>query len=239
MQACDVGVIPHRDQECLRAMSPLKLYEYLASGLPVVAVDFPPIRGVDDERVVICSRDEWTEGVSRACALGPGTRLTDWSSPTRACRGRIACAPSSTWPSPKNSNRIEDPSLHHAMGRDRMADLVAAAVGGIARRSAYVIDAWPCAREDHLYDAIRASEPVFHRSPRVTPNSFGGTHGRYDGSVRRRYQVVHSLAASQEETSSPSGWPVDASPLHKAARHTDGGPAVSAGRRRGSHLGGV
>jgi hypothetical protein len=44
VQACDIGVI-HRDQDCIGAMPPLKLYEYLAAGLPVVSVDLPPIRG--------------------------------------------------------------------------------------------------------------------------------------------------------------------------------------------------
>lgn len=71
VRACDVGVIPHRDQEGIRAMSPLKLYEYLAAGLPVLSVDLPPIHGVDDERVVIGSRSAWSAGLSRAIGLGP------------------------------------------------------------------------------------------------------------------------------------------------------------------------
>ena len=70
VQACDIGVIPHRDQAGIRAMSPLKLYEYLAAGLPVLSVDFPPIRGVDDERVCICPPKEWTTGISHALGTG-------------------------------------------------------------------------------------------------------------------------------------------------------------------------
>ena len=52
-QACDIGLIPHRQQAGIRAMSPLKLYEYLAAGLPVVSVDLPSVHGVDDDRVLI------------------------------------------------------------------------------------------------------------------------------------------------------------------------------------------
>jgi teichuronic acid biosynthesis glycosyltransferase TuaH len=73
VQACDVGVIPHRDQDCIRAMSPLKLYEYLAAGLPVVSVDLPPIHGVDDERVRISGHEGWADGLTAAVAAGPAS----------------------------------------------------------------------------------------------------------------------------------------------------------------------
>jgi hypothetical protein len=43
VEAGDLGLIPHRDQAGIRAMSPLKLYEYVAGGLPVLAVDHPPM----------------------------------------------------------------------------------------------------------------------------------------------------------------------------------------------------
>ncbi|MGW0042433.1 glycosyltransferase [Rhodococcus sp. NPDC003348] len=70
VQACDIGIIPHRDHACIRAMSPLKLYEYLAAGLPVLSVDLPPIHGVDDERVHISKRADWADGLARALAMG-------------------------------------------------------------------------------------------------------------------------------------------------------------------------
>ena len=49
----------------------MKLYEYLAAGLPVVSVDLPPVHGVDDERIVICGETDWADGLMRAAAMGP------------------------------------------------------------------------------------------------------------------------------------------------------------------------
>ncbi len=69
MQACDIGVLPHRDAPLIRAMSPLKLYEYLAAGLPVVSVDLPPIRDVDN-RVKICLPEDWTTVLRQALTMG-------------------------------------------------------------------------------------------------------------------------------------------------------------------------
>jgi glycosyltransferase involved in cell wall biosynthesis len=70
VQACDLGIIPHRDQACFRAMSPLKLFEYLAAGLPVLSVDLPGVYGVDDDRVRICRREEWAQALSQALQMG-------------------------------------------------------------------------------------------------------------------------------------------------------------------------
>ena len=52
-------------------MSPLKLYEYLAAGLPVASVDLPPIRAVGSERVVLCRKGgDFADAVAEALALG-------------------------------------------------------------------------------------------------------------------------------------------------------------------------
>ncbi|QTE29650.1 glycosyltransferase [Pengzhenrongella sicca] len=71
VSAARVGLIPHHDTPMTRAMSPLKMYEYLAAGLPVVATDLPPV-AVEGERVLLCrTRDEWAPAVRAALALGP------------------------------------------------------------------------------------------------------------------------------------------------------------------------
>jgi glycosyltransferase involved in cell wall biosynthesis len=44
VRGADVGLVPHRRTPLTEAMSPLKLYEYLAGGLPVVASDLSPVR---------------------------------------------------------------------------------------------------------------------------------------------------------------------------------------------------
>jgi glycosyltransferase involved in cell wall biosynthesis len=65
--AADACLIPHVDSPLTRSMSPLKLYEYLAGGAPVAALDLAPIRDVSP-RVMI--RDDLTEAIAAALALG-------------------------------------------------------------------------------------------------------------------------------------------------------------------------
>jgi glycosyltransferase involved in cell wall biosynthesis len=65
--AADACLIPHVDTPLTRAMSPLKLYEYLAGGAPVAALDLEPIRDVSS-RVVI--REDLGEAIGEALTLG-------------------------------------------------------------------------------------------------------------------------------------------------------------------------
>jgi glycosyltransferase involved in cell wall biosynthesis len=44
MAACDVGLLPYRQNRWTEHIHPLKLYEYLACGLPVIATDIPSLR---------------------------------------------------------------------------------------------------------------------------------------------------------------------------------------------------
>ena len=55
MTACDVGLLPYVQNEWTRHIHPLKLYEYLACGLPVVSTDLP---SVHEEAPVIHIADD-------------------------------------------------------------------------------------------------------------------------------------------------------------------------------------
>lgn len=73
LRAADVGIIPfdvagHRD--LVSAVHPLKLYEYLAAGLPVVAAEWEELRMTGSPARLCRSFDEWEPAVRDAIARG-------------------------------------------------------------------------------------------------------------------------------------------------------------------------
>jgi glycosyltransferase involved in cell wall biosynthesis len=69
--AADVGLVPHAHNALTEAMSPLKLYEYLAAGRPVAAVDLPPIRAVEGRVALAPPGGDLRPAVAAALAMGP------------------------------------------------------------------------------------------------------------------------------------------------------------------------
>ncbi len=67
--AADVGLVPHVVNAMTRGMSPLKAYEYVAAGLPVVATELPELTRLG-ERVLVRGADAFLDGVGEALALG-------------------------------------------------------------------------------------------------------------------------------------------------------------------------
>lgn len=66
VRSFDVGLVPYRvTQETLHA-SPLKVYEYLAAGLPVVAADVPGARQFAPVLTIASSVEEWERGIAQA-----------------------------------------------------------------------------------------------------------------------------------------------------------------------------
>jgi len=71
IRTADLGLIPHIGSPLTRAMSPLKLYEYLAAGLPVLAADLPPLRDVAPTRVTLVAEGaDYAAAVRQALAKG-------------------------------------------------------------------------------------------------------------------------------------------------------------------------
>ncbi len=72
VQRFDVGLLPFAVSETTHAVSPLKVYEYLASGIPVAA---PPLRALDGLEGVSVD-DDLVEAVRRALADDPVDRAS-------------------------------------------------------------------------------------------------------------------------------------------------------------------
>jgi hypothetical protein len=73
--AADACLIPHVDSPLTRAMSPLKLYEYLAGGAPVAALDLAPIRDVSPRVTIRANLDEAIEAALAAGRAPEDERL--------------------------------------------------------------------------------------------------------------------------------------------------------------------
>lgn len=74
LRNCDVSLLSHRRTALTEAMSPLKVYEYLAAGLPVVSIDLPPVRGIHERVTFSASTAEMAPQIDDALERGP---LTD------------------------------------------------------------------------------------------------------------------------------------------------------------------
>lgn len=66
LRGFDVGIIPYRDSEITRNANPLKLLEYLASGIPVVSTDLPAVRPFCDCLTLASDANSYEKGIAHA-----------------------------------------------------------------------------------------------------------------------------------------------------------------------------
>ncbi|MBS1891809.1 MAG: glycosyltransferase [Actinobacteria bacterium] len=69
----DACLIPHHRTDLTVAMSPLKLYEYLAAGRPVAVTDLEPMSGIDGPVFRVPPGDDFRPAVAAALEAGPMT----------------------------------------------------------------------------------------------------------------------------------------------------------------------
>ena len=98
IMGADACLIPHVKNGLTEAMSPLKLYEYLARGRPVAATDLQPIRAAaEGDRVTfVAAGSDFPPAVRSALAAGPA-READRQAfllATRGARGLTRCSTS-------------------------------------------------------------------------------------------------------------------------------------------------
>jgi glycosyltransferase involved in cell wall biosynthesis len=83
----DVCLLPHRDSEYSRSMGCLKLYQYLASGRPIVATDLPALDPVREHVHIASTHDQFVVAIEGAL---------EQDTPQKSAK-RISAARENTW----------------------------------------------------------------------------------------------------------------------------------------------
>ncbi|MFI5316310.1 MAG: glycosyltransferase [Myxococcota bacterium] len=99
---CDVALLPLLENPHTISCMPLKLWEYLAAGLPVVARDLPNLRGLADQSAIrlYAGERDFAAAVRQALAGSAGDRAArlalarghDWRARIAEIRSRLAAA---------------------------------------------------------------------------------------------------------------------------------------------------
>jgi hypothetical protein len=71
VRSSDLCLVSHARTALTEAMSPLKIYEYLAGGAPVLSIDLPPVRGIDPRVLLTDTTAQFADRIDEALALGP------------------------------------------------------------------------------------------------------------------------------------------------------------------------
>lgn len=64
------GIVPFLKSDLTRSVNPIKLREYAAAGLPVVATDLPEMRECSDLTTCVSSHEEWKRALAEAVQKG-------------------------------------------------------------------------------------------------------------------------------------------------------------------------
>jgi glycosyltransferase involved in cell wall biosynthesis len=67
----DLCLVSHARTALTEAMSPLKIYEYLAGGAPVLSIDLAPVRDIDPRVLLTDTTAQFAERLDEALTLGP------------------------------------------------------------------------------------------------------------------------------------------------------------------------
>ena len=77
LAAFDVGLVPFRRSRLTDAVNPIKLYEYFAAGLPVIATDLEELRAWRGALTLCATDAEWIAAVHGALASAPDPALRE------------------------------------------------------------------------------------------------------------------------------------------------------------------
>jgi teichuronic acid biosynthesis glycosyltransferase TuaH len=74
----DIAMVSHRRTALTEAMSPLKIYEYLAAGCPVLSIDLPPCRNISPRVLLTDSVFDFVDLIDSALEMGAASEEERW-----------------------------------------------------------------------------------------------------------------------------------------------------------------